>query len=75
MSEAAVCERGYNEIDNRLPLQELLGGYTSACRPSLPGLAKVCRLFEAFLKHEPAAATDMPTGPLLPRRLLLLLSR
>jgi hypothetical protein len=29
------------------------------CRPSLPGLAKVCRLLRVFLKYEPAAATDI----------------
>jgi hypothetical protein len=48
--------RGGFSID-RLPLQELLGTEVRADRAF--GLAKVYEASEAFLRHEPAAATDM----------------
>jgi hypothetical protein len=48
-----------DEIDDRLPLQELLGGQVRADRAFL-ALPKYVGFFESFLKYEPAAATDMP---------------
>jgi hypothetical protein len=49
---------GLRRHDDRLPFRSCLEEYRGACRPSL-ALPKYVGFFEAFLKYEPAAATDM----------------
>jgi hypothetical protein len=55
----AAGEHGYGTAMIGCPFRSCLEEYRGACRPSLPGLAKVCRLLRGVSEHEPAAATDM----------------
>jgi hypothetical protein len=63
MSGGCGCARhGFDEIDDRLPWGAAWRDLQ--CVPTRPSLAlpKYVGFFEAFLKYEPAAATDMPAA-------------